>query len=237
MLRAIAFLTPFGRAGVPTARTLHAFPVVGAVIGLAVGGVWWVGERYWAAPVAAALALAADAAFTGCLHLDGLADSADGLLPPLTRQRRLVVMRDAAVGAFGALTLLIVVLLRFAALASTPAAVLMIGALWCASRAAMAVIATTMPYARDEGGLASAFVSSGGRRQWLVPACVGAVLALALALLGAGWHGLIALAVAAFGATLVAAFARARLGGYTGDVLGAAGVVAETVGLIAWALR
>lgn len=238
MLRAIAFLTPFGRAGVPTARTLDALPLAGAVIGLAVGGVWWVTDRYWAAAVAAALTLAADAAFTGCLHLDGLADSADGLLPPLSRNRRLTVMRDPAIGAFGAVTLVIVVLIRFAALASVPAAPLVIGALWCESRAAMAVIATAMRYARSEGGLASAFVSPGSRgARWLVPLLLGGVVAAPLALLGQGWRGLIALAAGAAGAAVVAAFARSRIGGFTGDVLGAAGVFAETAGLVALAMR
>jgi adenosylcobinamide-GDP ribazoletransferase len=237
VLAAVAFLTPFGRARVPTARTLDVLPVVGALIGLAVGGVWWAADRLWAAPVAAALTVATDAAFTGCLHLDGLADSADGLLPPLDRERRLTVMRDPAVGAFGAVTLLVVLLLRVTALASVHPAPLVIGALWCASRTAMALIARTMRYARDTGGLVSAFGTDGPGARRVVPLLAGAALAVPLALLGQGWHGLIALAVAAAGAALVAALARARLGGCTGDVLGAAGVLAETAGLIALAAR
>lgn len=238
MLRAVAFLTPFGRAGVPTSRTLDALPPVGALIGLAVGGVWWAADRLWAAPVAAALTVAADAAFTGCLHLDGLADSADGLLPPLDRERRLAVMRDPAVGAFGAVTLVIVLLVRVTALASVHPAPLLIGALWCTSRTAMALIARTMHYARDTGGLVSAFgAADGAGARWVVPLLAGAVLAVPLALLGQGWRGLITLAVAAGGAALVAVLARARLGGFTGDVLGAAGVIAEAAGLLALAAR
>src|SRR5205085_224245 len=80
-------------------RTLAWFPVVGALIGTVLGGVWWGAERLWPVPVAAALVVAADLALTGMLHFDGLMDSADGLLPHLTRDRRLDVMPQPDVGA------------------------------------------------------------------------------------------------------------------------------------------
>ena len=252
MRRAVAFLTPFGAAAPPSPGALDWFPVVGAAVGLAVGGVWWLAARGWPPLAAAAVAVVADVVVTGYLHLDGLADAADGLLPPLPPERRLQVMADPAVGAFGAITLGSVLLLRVASLASMRATPLVMGALWCGSRTAMAVTARSMRYARP-GGLASAFVDppadrgaagtgppgggARGRSGVLVPALVGAVLVLVLAVAGRGVHGLAALGGEAVGVGAVLALARRRIGGFTGDVLGAAGVVGETVGLVVLAAR
>ena len=115
MRRALAFLTPVGRGGVPTPRTFDWFPLVGAAIGLAVGGAWWLADRAWAPIVGGAVTVVVDIVLTGGLHLDGLADAADGLVPPMERIRRLQVLSDPAVGAFGGVALVTVLLLRFAA--------------------------------------------------------------------------------------------------------------------------
>jgi adenosylcobinamide-GDP ribazoletransferase len=235
MRRALSFLTPIGGARVPSRAALAWFPVVGAFIGLAVGGVWWLAARAWPSLVAAALAVVADLILTGGLHLDGLADAADGLLPPLPRERRLVVMADPAVGAFGVAAAAAVLLLRFAALASTVPVPLSIAALWCVSRTSMAVASQVVPYVRP-GGLASVFVDDrGGRDPW-VNAAVGAALAFGLAL-PEGWPAVAALAVAAAAFAAVLLVAWRRIGGFTGDVLGAAGMIAETVGLLVLAAR
>jgi adenosylcobinamide-GDP ribazoletransferase len=236
MLRAIAFLTPFGPAAAPTGRTLVAFPVVGTLIGLAVGWSWWLTGEYFPALVAGALTVAVDVVLTGALHLDGLSDSADGLLPPVPRPRRVEIMRDPRAGAFGVITLVVVLLARFAVFASIPAAPWAVGALWCAARTAMAAIARIVPYARTDGGLASAFVAGDCPRSgWAVPLALGVVIAAPLSYLGARWVGILALGVAVAAAATVALVAHARIGGFTGDVLGAAGVLAETAGLIALA--
>ncbi|MDQ4089145.1 MAG: adenosylcobinamide-GDP ribazoletransferase, partial [Actinomycetota bacterium] len=78
MRRALSFLTPLGGPVAPSPAALPWFPVVGAVLGLTLGGVWWLADRLWVAPVAAAVVVAADLALTGMLHFDGLVDSADG---------------------------------------------------------------------------------------------------------------------------------------------------------------
>jgi adenosylcobinamide-GDP ribazoletransferase len=251
MRRALAFLTPLGGAATPTPRTLDWFPAVGALVGIAVGGIWWAAGRVWPPIVVGAVAVVADAALTGCLHLDGLADAADGLLPPIERQRRLEVMRDPSVGAFGAVTLVVVLVLRFAAFAATPSRALVIAGLWCGSRTAMAVIARSLPYARPGGGLATAFVdasaptqapgASEGTRRWTRTAALSAVLGLALALaltlIGCGPRGVVVLGAGAVGAAGVAWLAKRRIGGFTGDVLGAAAVIGETAGLLVLAAR
>jgi len=232
MRRALAFLTPLFGASEPRPRTLAWFPFVGAALGLVLGAVWWGAERVWPAAVAAAIVVAADLALTGLLHVDGLADSADGLLPHLDRARRLEVMAAPDVGAFGVAAVGAVLLLRWAALATTAPSPLLLGGLWCASRTAMAVAARKVPYARP-GGLASAFL--GGRT--LSTAVIGGLLATGLAFAGPGVAGIAAVAGVVAGAAGVIAIARRRIGGFTGDVLGASGMVGETTGLLVAAAR
>jgi adenosylcobinamide-GDP ribazoletransferase len=232
MRRALAFLTPLFGASEPRPETLTWFPFAGAALGLVLGAVWWGAERIWPAAVAAAIVVAADLALTGLLHVDGLADSADGLLPHLDRARRLEVMAAPDVGAFGVAAVVAVLLLRWAALATTAPSPLLLGGLWCASRTAMAVTARTVPYARP-GGLASVFL--GGRT--LSTALIGAVLATGLAFAGPGVAGIAAVAGVVAGAAGVVALARRRIGGFTGDVLGASGMVGETTGLLVAAAR
>jgi len=224
--QAVAFLTILGRSAVPGPEALAWFPVAGAALGLAVGGAWWGAAQLWPRPVAAAIAVAVDLALTGMLHLDGLCDAADGLLPALPRDRRLAVMRGADVGAFGVGAAVTVVLLRWAALGSHAPVPLLVAALWGASRAIMAVVVARVPYARAEG-LATAFMGAKG----LAP-LGGFALCAALA---AAWRpavGPLAVLAVAVGGAAVVGLAWRRVGGFTGDVLGAAGMVGETVGLL-----
>jgi adenosylcobinamide-GDP ribazoletransferase len=229
MRKALAFLTPLGGAATPTPSALAWFPAVGAVLGLVLGGIWWLADRLWDAPVAAAVVVAADLALTGMLHFDGLVDSADGLLPPLERSRRLEVMADPAAGAFGVGVAGVVVLLRWASLATLAPSPWLLGALWGASRFAMGDFTRTVPYARS-AGLASAFLHPGR------PVVLGVMIGAPLIALGGGdaVAGVVALAIAA---AAVVGLARRRIGGFTGDVLGAAGVLLETGALLALAAR
>lgn len=245
--QAVAFLTPVGRAASPTPAAFLWFPLVGALLGLALGAVWWATEDGLGILAAAAMVVAADLALTGALHFDGLLDSADGLLPHLRREKRLAVMADPHVGAFAVATGGATLLLRTAALAAIGSAhPLLLAALWTASRTGMAVTALTGRYARAHG-LASSFLptaatpgappragagSGATTAQWAVPAGVGAVLALVLAAADDP-AGLVAVVAAALGAGAVALLAQRRIGGFTGDTLGAGGVVAETIGLLA----
>ncbi len=251
MLDALTFLTAFGRArrslAVPDGKSLKWFPLVGALIGLALGGLWWCLARIWPAPVAAVMVVAADLAITGLLHLDGLADTADGLLPPLASQaRRLEVMRDPAVGAFGLGVVSLILLSRWIVLATLRPAPLLLGALWCLSRTGMAAVMQRVPYARDRavdadggqvgghGGLASAFMT-GRLPAWLAGLAVSASIGAATAWkLPAGTVAAIA-GIGAFAA--VVWLGVRRVGGFTGDILGAAGLVGETVGLLVAAAK
>jgi len=237
--RALSFLTVLGGAAEPNERTLSWFPLVGIAVGAVVGTSWWVAGRVWPAALAAVVAVAVDAAVTGCLHLDGLADAADGLLPAVSRVRRLEIMADPRLGAFGAVVLVLVLSLRVTALAVTVARPLVIVGLWCGSRTMMGVVARTLPYAHAGGGTASAFTSPEGHSaaSRYGVAAYGMGAAFAFATVGAGAHGLVVVAAEVVAMLGVVWFARRRIGGYTGDVLGAMGVIGETVGLLALAAR
>jgi len=235
---ALSFLTPLGGAAEPTPDALAWFPVVGAGLGGVLGYVWWLTGHLWPAAVAAAIVVLADLGLTGLLHFDGLVDSADGLLPHLTRTRRLEVMAEPTVGAFGIGVAGVVLLARFAALASTrPSVVLLVG-IWCGSRTVMALAATVLPYARpDGGGLASAFRAVSDRRPGIVAGALGLAITLGCLLLWRRLGGSVVLFSAIVGAAVVLWLAVRRLGGFTGDVLGAAGVIFETVALIVASAR
>lgn len=231
MLSALGFLTVLGGARTPDRSTLAFFPVVGALIGGALAGVWLVSSELWSPGVAAVLVVVADLAITGMLHADGLADSADGLLPHLPRERRLAVMAAPDVGAFALAVVPVVLLARWAALATDLVQPLALVGVWAASRTVLAVVPAAVPYARD-GGLASAMLP-GARRWvalWLVPAL--GLLVVAEGVTGAA--AFVAMLAAAAGVVVVA---RRRIGGFTGDVLGAVAVLAETVALLALAAR
>lgn len=231
MLSALAFLTVVPGDHGPDERTLRWFPLVGAGIGGVLALVWTVAAELWTPGVAAILVVATDLVLTGMLHVDGLADTADGLLPHLDRPRRLDVMRTPDVGAFALAVVPTVLLARWAALASDRIEPEALIAVWAASRTLMAVAPAVVPYAR-ESGLASPFVR-GARRWfgvWLVPVAV--LLAAAHQL-----TGLVALVVGLAVGCGTLALARRRVGGFTGDVLGAAAVLAETALLLVLTAR
>ncbi|MGH8992460.1 MAG: bifunctional adenosylcobinamide kinase/adenosylcobinamide-phosphate guanylyltransferase [Acidimicrobiia bacterium] len=223
---ALAFLTPLGGAALPGPGTLAWLPVVGVLLGLGLGGLWWGAEDLLGPLAGAAVVVAADLAATGALHFDGLVDSADGLLPHLSRRRRLLVMAKPGVGAFGIAVGAVTLLLRTAALATLTPRPLLLAALWSASRWSMALCARSATYARP-GGLATSFLGGG-----TAPVVAGVLFPVGLALADRpSTLAVVALAIAA--GAVVHELARRRIGGFTGDTLGAAGVTAETTGLLA----
>jgi adenosylcobinamide-GDP ribazoletransferase len=234
--RAVAFLTPIGGAVAPGPDALFWFPAVGAVLGLGVGAVWWGASRIWGPLLGAALAVSADLAFTGMLHLDGLCDSSDGLIAPLDRSRRLEVMAAHDTGAFAVGVACLTLLVRVGCLAALHPSGVLVAALWTGSRTVMAVVAVGVPYARP-GGLASGFIAGWSRRGLAPLAVAGAGGALVLALVWRPVIGPLAIVGLVGGAGAVVGLAWRRIGGYTGDVLGAAGMIGETVGLLVAAAR
>ena len=227
MLEALSFLTTVGGARPLTRRAVPWLPWVGLATGAAVGAVWWAASEVLPPAPAAAIALIADLALTGLLHVDGLADSADGLLPHLERSRRLEVMAEPTTGAFGTGAVVVALLTRWAALVALAPGVAVVAALWGAGRVVMAAALVVCPSARP-GGLADRL--SDAPRQPVL-ASVGTALVVAAALL-AGQPGSVVPLLSLIAGAGVLALASRRLGGVTGDVLGASCLVVETVGLL-----
>jgi adenosylcobinamide-GDP ribazoletransferase len=231
VLAAVAFLTrvPVGRVELgrdDVARGSVLFPLVGAGIGLVVGLVAAGSDSRLGPLLAAALAVAFEALLTGAIHLDGLADTADGLGAG-TRERALAVMREGAIGAFGATALGVDLLVKTAALAailSGPAPVLALVAAFAVGRAAPLALAAAFPYAREEDGIGRALAG----RPW---AAVGVALGIVVAVGALGMRGLWIAGAAAVAVAALALVAR-RLGGVTGDVLGAAAELGTTFALV-----
>lgn len=227
---AIGFLTtlPTPHHELPSSALRRAsvwFPLVGLLIGVLLAGLALLLTRLFPPTVAAVLVVAAWAAITGGLHLDGLADCGDGLLPPVNRERRLEIMRDPRVGAFGVTVLMLALLLKVTALATLPAMwpALLTAPIWARW---LILVAMQRPSARPEGmGAAQQLRLSSGQIALL------ALLPVAVTALASVWHWqLLPAAAAAIVATLgLLRLAEQRLGGVTGDVFGAVVEVAETV--------
>lgn len=208
------------------ARCLWAYPLVGGCVGAAGTGVFAL-CRWAAMPpgLAAIWALATLIAVTGALHEDGLADVADGFGGGATPERKLAIMRDSRIGSYGALALILSTAIRGAAIAALATPGLVASALIAAgalSRAGMVVPVLLLRPARGDGLGATLGGAPAG------PALAGLALAGAVsaALLPAGSAAAV-VTVAVLVALGAAGLARAQIGGFTGDVLGACCVAVE----------
>jgi len=207
-------------AGNAIARAAWAFPVAGLVVGVTGAVVYALAHKFGLpAWPAAALTVAATMFVTGCLHEDGLADTADGFGGGKTREQKLDIMRDSRIGVYGVCALAMSLLLRVGALASLPSAHAVVWALiasHAAARAAMPALMLLLPPARSDGLSFDAGQPAG---EAVAAAAVIGVLILAFCLHFG--HGLLALLVVAAIVALVAWLATRQIGGQTGDVLGA----------------
>lgn len=232
---AMAFLTvlPVATAeGAPGERLGRAyFPAVGALIGLLAGIAFAVMTALTTPLIAAVTAVALMALLTGALHLDGVADSADGLLGGGDIARRLEVMRDPRLGSFGTTAVVLVLAGSVAAVASmTPAralvALVIAGAM---SRLAMLAVIAFVPYVRQKGLGSAAW---GGHR--VFDLVLGSAFVVAVSLLD--WRrSAAAVVLVAVTAVSVSALARRRIGGATGDVYGATAELCQLAALIVFA--
>jgi adenosylcobinamide-GDP ribazoletransferase len=209
-------------------RATAYWPLVGAAIGAAVALAGWLAARLWPPGIAAGLALAVGLLVTGGLHEDGFADVCDGLGGGGTRERALEIMRDSRVGAFGALGLLMLLVLKWQAMAALPGGLLPVGliAAHALSRGSLVAMTLVLPYARSDGRAAQRMV---GRPDARLMVTAGLSLA-PLVLLPRGVGCLLAACVVWGGCFL---WFRRRLGGYTGDCLGATQQLIEAAILLA----
>ena len=217
------------------------FPLVGVVVGAAGAAVLVSASQCWPAWVAAVLALATTVALTGGFHEDGLADTFDALGGVVPRDKALAIMKDSRIGSYGALALGLSLLLRaalLAVLATRPmaGAVAALLASHALARAAAVGVIASLPYGGDaEHAKAKPLALAVAPRNLGIALAWCALLAVSLGVAGVPPQRL---ALAGLGALLVALAMRQwlqrRLGGYTGDGLGATEQLAEIAVLLAF---
>ncbi len=232
---ALALLT---RLPVPTqaprgAQAAWAWPVAGLVVAVLAGCVAAVLLRLDVPPaIAAGITLAVQIGLTGGLHEDGLADTADGFWGSTVRARRLDIMKDSRIGSYGVIALVLGLGLRWSALGLLFAEGQVFAPLIAAaalSRAPMAVLMAALPNARGAG------LSAGLGRPSQETALLAVAVALVLGVAAAGWAILAPVFWLSLAVIGLAALTRAKVGGQTGDVLGAAQQISEIVVLTTFA--
>jgi adenosylcobinamide-GDP ribazoletransferase len=238
LVAAIRFLTRVPVPGRATrvediARGVAWFPLVGGLVGAATAGVFVLGLRLWPSALAAALAVAFGLLLTGGFHEDGATDATDGLGGGWTRERVLEIMKDSRIGAYGAMALWVLLTVRWSALVALDRRALWalpLAMIW--GRWSITVLMGLLPAVT--AGLAK---EVGGARTW--GPFLGATAILALA------HGLfrhcpgLGRAAAAAVVTVLAwaLYLKHRLGGHSGDLLGAGNQLVEGAVLLALVAR
>ena len=208
------------------ARAMAAYPLVGLALGAVLTLTSTLLQAVLSPHLAAALIVATWALLTGGLHLDGWADCCDALPATVSRERRLEILKDPRLGSFGGLGLMLLLLVKFAAVAALPRASAALILAPTLGRWAIVNSAAMFPLARP-AGMAAHFRAGLERREltW-VALTVAVICGLA------GWMGLLAFVAAAIAAFAFGRWATSRLGGVTGDVYGATCEWVETVVLI-----
>lgn len=195
------------------------FPVVGLVVGLAVGGVYALFYPWMPSVLSAVIAVGGGMVLTGALHEDGLADTMDAFAAGASGQRALEIMRDSRLGTYGTLALVVSILWRVGALGSLPpsAAVAAAVVAHALGRTAAVGLMAASPAAREDG------LGSLGVQGVDLPQSVAAIVAgIGLTLITIGallTAGVLALALTVV--LVIRTISRRRIGGVTGDVLGA----------------
>jgi adenosylcobinamide-GDP ribazoletransferase len=215
------------------------FPLVGLLVGAVASLVLWIAGMLFPPMVAVGLSMASAAVLTGGFHEDGLADTFDALGGAVTRERALAIMKDSRIGTYGALALLVVLGIKAAALTAMPVAMavpaLLLG--HTASRAAAVFLIRVLPYAGDvEHAKAKPLarqISVGGVSIAIVWVVLVAVI-LAVDVAGHAPWITVSLALVIAGTLWMRRWLRRRLGGYTGDTLGATQQITELLSMLGW---
>ena len=213
-------------------RSVKYFPVIGAIIGLCLVLVNFIGERYLPLHLGIALLLVADLLITGGLHFDGFMDTIDGLFSGRDRETMLKIMKDSRVGANGVMTLCIFMLLKWALLLDASPVIMpyALMTMTIVSRFAMVMGITLFPYARPEG-IGKLFAQYAKKSSLAV-----ALLLTMLLILPLGKQACVSAMIGSAAILLFARFAVNKLGGLTGDVYGAMTELTELIVLLAFVL-
>ncbi len=207
-------------------QSLTYFPLVGLMLGVILLGLHYGLTLLLPPPVVNALVIIALVILTGAHHLDGFIDTCDGVIAGKSKEERLAIMSDSKVGAFGIAGVVLLILLKYAALSSAPVlpALLLMPTL---SRWTMVSVIFIFPYAKSSGmGLA---FKLGAKWQRLT---ISTIIALAVAIVILELRGLVLIAALWLIIFGIASYFRSRLGGLTGDTYGAINELAEVLVLL-----
>ena len=211
-------------------RSMAFFPAVGMVLGLALVILNWVLTPLIPRAVLDCLLILILIALTGALHLDGIADLIDGLAGGKDKASVLRIMKDSRVGAMGVVGLVMVLLLKYLSLYNTPLGMKSAALIFApaAGRWVQVVLASFCRYVRGEGGTGGAFVEHVGERE----ALIASVTLLLAAIVLFGMKGFFLIFLLGLAVMALIRYFEIRLGGVTGDVLGAATEVVEVLTFI-----
>lgn len=214
-------------------RGIIGFPFIGLIVGVIGGVVFTLLAPWCGVPLAALGYVLVLALVTGAFHLDGLADTCDGVFSAPKREQMLEIMRDSRLGTNGGLALIFIVVAKVLvvselALRDAPM-LLMLTAASVAGRTVIVLLMYRQRYAREGNGLGNIYIGKVTGKQTLITLAGGAILSL---LLGQG-AALLALVISMVVVALLATYLHRRLDGQTGDTLGAAAEVGELVFLLA----
>ena len=207
------------------ARSVSYYPLIGLLLGLMSAGINFMLHRLGLTIAADVLAIVSIIVLTGGLHLDGLMDTADGLLSGKNRERQLEIMKDSRVGAMGVLALSILLLLKVTFLYELKFDLKLTTLVLApvAGRWAMVYAITRYPYARASGGLGSC-LKQAGPFQFIVASFILVVTCIGLS----GLKGLVIIGTILLAAMMITGTIYKCLGGMTGDTYGATGELIET---------
>lgn len=223
-------------------RSARYFPLVGALVGILNVGVWWVCRHWFSPSIAIGLMLAASLLTTGAFHEDGFADACDGFGGGSTPERILAIMKDSRVGAYGAMGISLLLGLKWVTLLGLPDAVFpwAVIAAHVSSRWWAIGLIWRLQYVRaDSGSKSKPLAQSLSGLEWLASGMISAIALVVVTLVmrarGTDLHldvSLAATLVSGLTAYLGGVYFQRRIGGYTGDCLGAVQQVAELVFLL-----
>lgn len=240
LLTALGFLSIIpvgtGDAGQPDefAAALFYFPLVGLLLGVVAAVCYLVLQLLLPPLVVGALLAVLLSSLSGFIHLDGLADTADGFFSGTPRERCLEIMRDSRIGVMGSTAISSLLIVKGAALASIDGGQMVAALLVAATggRVGIVCLMALLPYARSGPGLGRLFYGGASRQAAIVALLLLALLVLVLA--GRTFVPIFAAAAAVL--LLVAAWCRRKIGGATGDTLGAMCEILETAMLIVFSM-
>jgi len=215
-------------------RSTAFFPLVGAVQGIILVGANLIFSRFLPIEIASALILTILILTNGGFHLDGFADTIDGLAGGSTKEERLNIMKDSRIGAIGVVAIVLLLLIKFLAINNlssqfpTPHSHYILFLLPVIGKWSMVPMAYWADYARPTGGLGKVFTEHTEIREFLL----ATIFALSASVILLSWYGLVYAGIIFIAVYLLTVFFRRKLGGVTGDVFGFQSEVSEVIFLV-----